>query len=930
MKCAEFDEDLTKANELGFTCVKMMQSLLECMMRQADKVEMFKKFQRPADSLHAKYSVSTKNSVRLQVVRNIDEVAFIQNLVYYIETGYRTPDFGIWERGDKTNQGIRELNASSIGMVKAALQALNDVGDLFGDGSRRSAIHVLPDEIEQCSAVLSSMLPRESFSKETDAALMTIISYPGFAVEDQELVDRTRDTITSMLLGKYGCRRFLRDGYKTALEDPYRLYYNKSELQQFENIECEWPLFLCFLMLDAMYNKNDEAVEDYWQQLESIVVLSEKGFRLIPELYKVEREHVAGEKSERGSQPRVPSGATPHLWAQSLYVICCLLYEGFLTPAELDPLSRRLSSHEKRPPCEVQVTILAATREVQRELRLNGIEVQLIDEVDPVFTILPASSLAEIHSRIGQSKKLNLSGRPLDRDVGLLSTSRLYQIGQKFVIFTPQFMDSRRSHLMYDIRILMDEWSSELQYIYASWNSVSISGRPLVVLVVSGDMLTTVDDLVEMLLETTVLEEQASIVHCLWMKHGPEYNTSLNGQYVTVKMLMEEVYTKSCEGRMWALVRLTAGLLDKRLEELGKAVTHLLVRQKQITVGMPSKKEEAITSPKTNEELKEIMHRAYSDDPNAFMLSQEIIVALGSLVRTEPKLFVEMFRLRIGLIIQVLASELARIKKLSAVDAAENLMTISPFELKSMLFSLLSGRLLEEFVDDGEAAKETRTGIGSFRRHIEERKSVRKSTRSVSGDVPPPIPECTANEEEDELSEDDFQFGIWLRHRRIDGALNRVPNNFYASLWDTVNRLPHGVRINDTILHWGLTQEMTRREMKFALEVEQALNRIAEPEYREMVVEALWLLGRLDKLVQSEEPNIPRDRPLDVDALLRAANALFVQHNREMGTIVLECCASGKQCDGARGLCRHLYDSAPAGEYGTSHYIIKAMINLFT
>lgn len=73
----------------------------------------------------------------LQIVRNFDEVAFIQNLVYYIETGYRTPvsycpfslkiervvqDFGIWERGDKTNQGIRELNASSIGMVKAALQ----------------------------------------------------------------------------------------------------------------------------------------------------------------------------------------------------------------------------------------------------------------------------------------------------------------------------------------------------------------------------------------------------------------------------------------------------------------------------------------------------------------------------------------------------------------------------------------------------------------------------------------------------------------------------------------------------------------------------------------------------------------------------------------------------------------------------------------
>ncbi|KHJ86585.1 hypothetical protein OESDEN_13658 [Oesophagostomum dentatum] len=458
---------------------------------------------------------------------------------------------------------------------------------------------------------------------------------------------------------------------------------------------------------------------------------------------------------------------------------------------------------------------------------------------------------------------VSISGRPL---VVLVVSSDMLTT----------FMDSRRSHLMYDIRILMDEWSSELQYIYASWNSVSISGRPLVVLVVSSDMLTT-DGLSDFsnislnrFMKSTVMgtikkintgylggarivmknlsdffrttavskleftdetemrdlllgEPETKIQFALpsdvsiGEKPSPSpagrrvengnhsrnmlktysRNTNLDSNNSSRRDVTRSQMTAmkpddlSCEGRMWALVRLTAGLLDKRLEELGKAVTHLLVRQKQITVGMPSKKEEAITSPKTNEELKEIMHRAYSDDPNAFMLSQ------------------------------VLASELARIRNLSAADAAENLMTISPFELKSMLFSLLSGRLLEEFVDDGEAAKETRTGIGSFRRHIEERKS----------------------------------------------------------LWDTVNRLPHGIKINDTILHWGLTQEMTRREMKFALEVEQALNRIAEPEYREMVVEALWLLGRLDKVVQSEEPNIPRDRPLDVDALLRKANEIFVQHN---------------------------------------------------
>ncbi|CAI4231506.1 unnamed protein product [Auanema sp. JU1783] len=1159
MKSAEFDEDLTKANELGFTCVKMMQSILECLMRQADKVEMFKKYQRPMDALHAKYSVSSKNTVcgdnewghlqmdatslflltlaqitasGLQIVRNFDEVAFIQNLVYYIETGYKTPDFGVWERGDKTNQGIRELNASSIGLVKAALQALNDVGDLFGDGSKASVIHVLPDEIEQCSAVLSSMLPRESFSKETDAALMSIISYPAFSVEDSELIEKTRDTITSKLMGKYGCRRFLRDGYKTVLEDPTRLYYNKSELQRFEDIECEWPVFLCFLLLDALYSRNQEAIEQYWNQLDKVLVVNDEGYRLVPEMYKVEMDNVSQEKNERGSQPRSVAGAVPFLWAQSLYVLCSLLYEGFLSPAELDPLSRRLSVYEKRPPCEVQVTILAETSDVQKELLSHGISVQCVDEIDPVFIVRPASTLQNILSKVGVSEKLCLTGRPEDRDVGLLSTSKLYQIGQKFVIFTPQFMERTRSHLMFDIRILMDEWSSELQYIYASWNSVSISGRPLVVLVVNQNMLSTdgssifssismnkymkstvmgtikkihtgylggarivmknisdffrttavskmefredigdvledsgnqvaqftlpsgevdkknnrtqsgvsprtikrgesvknrrsyglihkasmrhrsivldsndsdlvklrlayqdrgreldmsldekssskvltreprtvptkptrersssqlrnvlttttrnrldsessmpdmaqmndmkADDLLEMLLETVVLEEQASLIHCLWMKFGPLYVAKIHDQSVPIKTLMEEVYTKACEARDWALVRLTAGLLNKQLEELGKSVTHLLVRQKQVTVGMPSKKEEAITCPKTNEELADIMIRAYADDPNSFTLSQEIIVSLGSLVRTEPKLFSEMFRLRIGLIIQVLASELARIRSYSAADAAEKLLTVSPFELKSMIFSLLSGRLLEEYVEEEGAAKETRTGIGSFRRQIEERKSLRKSMRNLS------VQRQTVQEQPEEELEDEnagFQFGIWLRHRIIDGALNRVPPNFYAALWDTVHRLPHGLTIDSSTLHWGLTQEMTRKEIKFALQVEETLNKIAEPEYRELVVETIWLLGHLDKLICSAHPQIPSDRPLVVHNIITCSNQIFIEHNRQMGTIVLECCASGKKCDGARGICKHFYDSAPAGEYGTSHYIIKALMQLYT
>ena len=148
----------------------------------------------------------------LQIIYTLDEVAIVQNLVFYIESAYCIPDYGIWERGDKSNMGILELNSSSIGMAVAALEALDDL-DLFGvRGGPSSVIHVMSDEIQNCRAVLQSMLPRESLSKETDAALLSVIGFPAFAVDDRKLIDITYDEVMTKLGGRYGCKRFLRDG----------------------------------------------------------------------------------------------------------------------------------------------------------------------------------------------------------------------------------------------------------------------------------------------------------------------------------------------------------------------------------------------------------------------------------------------------------------------------------------------------------------------------------------------------------------------------------------------------------------------------------------------------------------------------------------------------------------------------------------------
>lgn len=43
------------------------------------------------------------------------------------------------------------------------------------------------------------MLPRASISKEVDAGVLAIISYPAFAVEDMNIVNMTKEEIISKL-----------------------------------------------------------------------------------------------------------------------------------------------------------------------------------------------------------------------------------------------------------------------------------------------------------------------------------------------------------------------------------------------------------------------------------------------------------------------------------------------------------------------------------------------------------------------------------------------------------------------------------------------------------------------------------------------------------------------------------------------------------
>ncbi|KAE8622553.1 hypothetical protein XENTR_v10005282 [Xenopus tropicalis] len=901
-KNADRDEDKAKAYELEQSVVKLMRGILHCMIRQVDKVEKFKHTQSTKDCLHAKYNTATCSTIvgddqwghlqvdatslfllclaqmtaaGLRIVFTLNEVAFIQNLVFYIEAAYKVADYGMWERGDKTNQGIPELNASSVGMAKAALEAIDEL-DLFGaHGGPKSVIHVLPDDVEHCQSILYSMLPRASTSKEIDAGLLSIISYPAFAVEDINLVNVTKNEIITKLQGRYGCCRFLRDGFKTPREDPTRLHYDSTELKLFENIECEWPLFWTYLLIDGIFNGDQVQMQEYREALEGILIRGKNGIRLVPELYAVPTDKIEEEYHNPHTVDRRPLGKIPHLWGQSLYILGSLLAEGFLAPGEVDPLNRRFSTVFK-PDVVVQVSVLAESKEIKKMLKNHGLEVQSFSDVRPI-RVQPARILSHLYAKLGHNKAMKLSGRPY-RHIGVLGTSKLYMIRNQIFTFTPQFTDQHHFYLALDSRMIVEMLRTELAYLTSCWR---MTGRPTLTFPIThsmlnedgsdidpailstirkmedgyfggarvklgklSDFLTTsfythlsfldsdcdgklfddVDDecyspvndyevelfsntecekeevqdeldqyinqlqqsmastsylppisshsgtyhafstlhstrdilsimakskgldvpnsslflpaknlsahrrslnllevpqlhkhqnhetelnlpkdahgdidchkLLDKLKECPTLQDQADILYILCVIKGLDWDTGLNGQCgVSVHLLLNELYSKAGLNREWGLIRYISGLLKKRVEVLAEACTDILSHHKQLTVGLPPEpREKTITAPLPPEQLAALIYEASGQDISIAVLTQEIMLYLAMYVRSQPSLFGEMLRLRIGLIMQVMATELARSLNCSGEEASESLMSLSPFDMKNLLHHILSGK----------------------------------------------------------------------------------------------------------------------------------------------------------------------------------------------------------------------------------------------
>ena len=901
-----------RAFELEQRVVQLMRGLLRSMLRQSPKVEKFKLSLQPLDAIHAKFDTATGETVvaddgwghlqldatalfllqlaqltrsGLVIVQTSHERDFIQNLVYCVARAYRVADYGIWERGDKGNEGLPERNASSIGMVKAALEALEGL-DLYGPhGDGSCCVSIPHDAVVRLRRALDSLLPRESASKEADSACLSVIGYPAWAVEDPKLLERTRDKIRHDLGGAYGYKRFRRDGHQTVVEDVTRLHYEREELAQFEHIESEWPLFFAYELITACCEERWEEARR-WRQRLSDVSVEREGIQLLPELYLVPAEAIEAERLHPGSQPRVPNENIPLLWTQSLTWLSDLLLHGLITPGDLDPCGRR---RPQAPGTDrVLVALAPADEAIAEALRAAGLPVA----TDGAGAARVASSreLAERMASVGANPRLGLTGHPPVR-METMATARLYRHGGELIAFLPAVLEDDTFYLAEDPQQLVDSVASELRVLQRHWRG---EGSPLLLIPITAELfrrdpeaflglgrqllggeleavpvrlaslaelaselsraelptqaiaacdispsvhtllppitsrqpLTAlqeqeleefpVGELAQRLWSSTSLEEQAEVLELLGRRLGTHslLQGPRGGSPVRLMALLQEVYRRGLASADWNVVRRAAGTMGLVHPQLEDALIDLLVRQKQVVVGRNYTNDSLITLPQGSAVIAAMIRRFGGEDGREWMLQQELLLAVDGLARLEPSLLSGCLTVQLGQLLLLLTGELATEANLNATDAFEALCAQPPHCIRRRLRVVLGD------LEHARAALKRKEQL-----HLRGR---------VRWEAPEPLEELPKG-------------GCWLQHRTRMGALQRVPNNFYAGIWDLLHHC-EGILIGDKLerrnrLASGpLLSEKTPGERNFASLVEQLLGRIEAPEYRQLCTEALLTL----------------------------------------------------------------------------------------
>uniref|UniRef100_A0A673FTK3 Phosphorylase b kinase regulatory subunit n=1 Tax=Sinocyclocheilus rhinocerous TaxID=307959 RepID=A0A673FTK3_9TELE len=913
------DDDMGRTHELEHSAIKCMRGIMYCYMRQSDKQYCMHQFltitisflfffkQIDAVSLFLLYLVEMICS-GLQIIYNTDEVSFIQNLVFCVERAYRVPDFGMWERGSKYNNGSTELHSSSVGLAKAALEAINGF-NLFGNqGCSWSVIFVDLDAHNRNRQTLCSLLPRESRSHNTDSALLPCISYPAFAVDDDALYSQTLDKIVRKLKGKYGFKRFLRDGYRTANEDKNRRHYKPAEMKLFDGIECEFPLFFIYMMIDGVFRGNPAQVKEYQELLEAVIFQSSEGHVVIPKYYYVPADFVEAEQKNHGSQKRFPSNSGRDgmlfLWGQALYNIAKLL-ETLIRPKDIDPIHRYVPRQDQRNvsmrysnqgPIEndvvIHVALIAESQRLQVFLNTYGIQTQTPQQVEPI-QIWPQKELVKAYRFLAINKKLGLSGRP-ERPVGCIGTCKIYRILGKTVVCYPIVFDLSDFYLSQDVMLLIDDIKNALQFIKQYWK---MPGRPLFLALIREDNIkgSRFNPILDMLASFKKGNIGGVKVHV------DRLQTLISGAVVEQLDFLRINEAEIPEFKSFEELELPKHSKVKRQTSTPNASD--LEQQPEISIEEWFHKSTFEILQKFNDcdclasqaQLASILLR--KEGPDFFSRNENLKDDLERIYRRagSRKLW-SVVRLAASLLTKLvdslapsITSVLVHGKQVTlGLFGHEEIVIsnpLSPGVIKDIIYSKCSPHGEREAVLQQELVIHIGWIISNnpelFSGMLKIRmgwivQAMKHELKIRAGDMAPQDIYQMSPSDVKQLLLDVLQpqqtGRSWLNRRQIDGSLNRTPLGFYDRVWQILERTRNGITVGGKHLPQQPTlSDMTMYEMNFSLLVEDTLKNIVLPEYRQIIVELLMVVS----VVLERNPELELQEAVDLDRLVKDAYADF-------------------------------------------------------
>jgi phosphorylase kinase alpha/beta subunit len=348
--------------------------------------------------------------------------------------------------------------------------------------------------------------------------------------------------------------------------------------------------------------------------------------------------------------------------------------------------------------------------------------------------------------------------------------------------------------------------------------------------------------------------EQIELLATLWRRAGPDRDTGPAG---TVREFTQAIHDRACHTRRWSVMRRGAGLLDIHDDRLEDAVADIVASGKRIALGRAYSADSVVAQALGNSELQARLARHGGDDPRGRVLIEEIVLLLGLLIKSEPRLFDGMLTLRPWQAVLLLTGWLAREHGVSQAEALTHLLELSPHAIL--------GRLREVITREQELAANL-VRLQALHGNVGGQALVEISFGARTD------PQHTPEQ------------GGWPGWREMTGVIARVPDDFHARVWELLQHCA-GLVIGDQLVSSNRLDsrlaraDSTAGERGFALQVDELISRIQAPDYRQLTIEALVALSEITRA----NPALKIEEPLVLDVLIGIAVRLGWQRTAGTG-----------------------------------------------